>query len=129
MQAWKQWAKQLKRDVYALYFAAQDARLPWYIKLLAILVVAYAFSPLDLIPDFIPVLGYLDDLVIVPWGIWLTLKLMPQSVLAEARQRASVAIAQGQGKPKNWVVGGIIISIWFVTAVLLVVWLQQFLQR
>jgi uncharacterized membrane protein YkvA (DUF1232 family) len=129
MQAWKQWAKQLKRDVYALYFAAQDARLPWYIKLLAIVVVAYAFSPLDLIPDFIPVLGYLDDLVIVPWGIWLTLKLMPQSVLAEARQRASVAIAQGQGKPKNWVAGGIIISIWFVTAVLLVVWLQQFLQR
>ena len=129
MQALKRWAKQLKGDVYALYFACQDIRLPWYVKLLAASVVAYAFSPIDLIPDFIPVVGYLDDLVVVPLGIWFTLRLIPQPVLANAREKATVAIAQGQGKPKNWVAGEIIISIWLVTAVLLVVWLKQFLQH
>ncbi len=85
LAAWKRRARQLKRDTYALYLALKDPRAPWYARLVAGLVVAYAFSPIDLIPDFIPVLGYLDDLLIVPLGIALTLKLMPPGVLADAR--------------------------------------------
>src|SRR5512136_3139506 len=86
-------AASLKKEAYALYFAARDPRLPWYVKAFLGLVLAYAFSPIDLIPDFIPLLGYLDDLVLVPLGIALAIKLVPAEVMAECRQRASSAAA------------------------------------
>jgi len=84
----KAWARNLKRDSHAIYLASRDPRVPWYAKALAIGVAAYALSPIDLIPDFIPVIGYLDDLVIVPLGIWLVVSLVPDEVMAECRARA-----------------------------------------
>src|SRR5215510_13084224 len=89
--AWRERARLLKREVYALYFACRDPRTPWYAKAIAACVVAYALSPIDLIPDFIPVIGYLDDLVIVPLGIALVLKLIPAEIMAEHRALASAA--------------------------------------
>jgi len=85
----KAWAKSLKRDVTALWLAARDPRVPWHAKAVAAAVAAYALSPVDLIPDFIPVLGYLDDLIIVPLGIMLAIRLVPQPVMAELRQQAA----------------------------------------
>ena len=84
----KQWARTIKRDVHAIGLAARDPRVPWYAKVLAATVVAYALSPIDLIPDFIPVVGYLDDLVIVPAGILLTVRLIPADLLNEFRAQA-----------------------------------------
>src|SRR6478752_7495834 len=91
LEHWKQWARQLKRELYALYLAYKDPRVPWYARLVAACVVGYAFSPIDLIPDPIPVLGYLDDLVIVPAGIALVLRLIPAEVMTDSRARAAVA--------------------------------------
>lgn len=85
MQALKHKAKQLKRETYAIYLACKDPRVPWYAKYLAAVVLAYAFSPIDLIPDFIPVIGYLDDLIILPTGIWLVLKMIPPDVYDSPR--------------------------------------------
>lgn len=87
----KIWARTLRRDGHAIFFAARDPRVPWYAKVLAIAVAGYALSPIDLIPDFIPVVGYLDDLIIVPFGIWLVLLLVPEAVMAECRTRADEA--------------------------------------
>lgn len=92
---WKQRVQRLKRETYALYLAARDPRVPWYAKVLALCVVGYALSPLDLIPDFIPILGYLDDLILVPLGIALVLRLVPPDVLADCRERAQVAVDRG----------------------------------
>ena len=114
LSAWKQRARQLKRETYAVYLAIQDRRTPWYARLVAGLVVAYAFSPIDLIPDFIPVLGYLDDLVIVPLGIAITLKLIPSAALAEARARAAALMAAG--KPVNRTAAVVIVAIWLAAA-------------
>lgn len=83
------WARAIKRDVVALWLAARDPRVPWYTRLVAATVAAYALSPIDLIPDFIPVLGYLDDLLIVPLGILITIKLMPPELIAEFREEAT----------------------------------------
>jgi uncharacterized membrane protein YkvA (DUF1232 family) len=83
------WAKSIKRDVYALYFAARDRRTPWYAKALAVIVAAYALSPIDLIPDFIPVIGYLDDIILVPLGILLVVRMIPPDVMADHRQTAA----------------------------------------
>jgi uncharacterized membrane protein YkvA (DUF1232 family) len=88
----KQRARHLKAETFALYLAARDPRTPWYAKLLVAGIVAYAFSPIDLIPDFVPVLGYLDDLVLIPMGITLAIKLVPHSVLAECRAQAQETI-------------------------------------
>ncbi|NBW77054.1 MAG: DUF1232 domain-containing protein [Sphingomonadaceae bacterium] len=88
MERLRAWARALKRDVMALWLAARDPRVPFGAKLLAGLVAAYALSPIDLIPDFIPVLGYLDDLLIVPAGIWLAIRLIPEPVMAELRAQA-----------------------------------------
>lgn len=88
-------ARGLKRDTYALYLAARDPRVPWYTKALALGVVGYALSPIDLIPDFIPIIGYLDDLILVPLGLALVLRLTPGHVLAEARSRAQEAMDRG----------------------------------
>jgi len=90
LERMKAWAKALKRDVVALWLAARDPRVPWYAKVLAGAVAAYALSPIDLIPDFIPVVGYLDDLIIVPLGIALVVKLVPTSLMAEFRAEAAL---------------------------------------
>ncbi len=110
---WKQRAKALKREIHALYLACKDRRTPWYAKALGVCVVGYALSPIDLIPDPIPVIGYLDDLVIVPLGVLLVRRLIPAAVLAECRQRAEGA--EGETKPRNWIAGGIIIALWIAT--------------
>ena len=92
----KSWAQTIKRDVFALYLAARDPRVPWLAKTLAAAVAAYALSPIDLIPDFIPVLGHLDDLILVPLGIWLAIKMIPPELMAEHRAAAARAIVQPQ---------------------------------
>jgi uncharacterized membrane protein YkvA (DUF1232 family) len=108
----KTWAKQLKRKVYILYFAYKDTRTPWYAKVFAICVVAYAFSPIDLIPDFIPILGYLDDVILIPLGVAFALKMMPTLVIQECTVKADERMKNG--KPKNWLVGSIIILVWII---------------
>jgi uncharacterized membrane protein YkvA (DUF1232 family) len=105
----KSQAKRLKTELSALALAARDPRVPWYAKLLAVIVLAYAFSPIDLIPDFIPVLGYLDDLLLLPLGIWLVLRLIPDPVMADCRVQAT---ANSGYKPQNWVVAAVIVAIW-----------------
>ena len=109
-EKWKAKARKLKLEVYALYIASKDRRVPWYARVIAVAVVAYAFSPIDLIPDPIPVLGYLDDLILIPLGIALVIKLIPAEVMQDCREKA--ALTMQAGKPKNWVAGGIIILIW-----------------
>jgi len=111
--------RRLKRETYAVYLAIKDPRTPWYARVAAGLVVAYAFSPIDLIPDFIPILGYLDDLIIIPLGIALTIKLLPPDVLAEARSRADQAMAGG--KPTSRAAAVVIVAIWLLAAAALVV--------
>ena len=118
IEAWKQRARQLKVETYAIYLAYKDPRTPWYARIFAACVVGYAFSPIDLIPDPIPVLGYLDDLVLVPLGVALVLKMIPPAVLAECREKAQAAMSQG--KPTNWVAAGVIIAIWLLLAALAV---------
>ncbi len=113
---WKQRARQLKIEVYALYLAYRDPRVPWYARIFAAGVAAYAFSPIDLIPDPIPVLGYLDDLLIVPLGVWLALKMIPAPVLAECREKSREVMAQG--KPVNRAAAVVIIAIWILFAAL-----------
>jgi len=110
----KAFAKKLKQNLFVLYLSYKDPRIPWYAKLLAMLIVAYALSPIDLIPDFIPVLGYLDDLIIVPLGITLALKLIPPNVI-EDNIEAAEKLKQF-GKPKNWFVGILFIIIWIIFA-------------
>ena len=109
-EKWKAKARKLKLEVYALYIASKDRRVPWYARVIAVAVVAYAFSPIDLIPDPIPVLGYLDDLILIPLGIALVIKLIPAEVMQDCREKA--VLTMQAGKPKNWVAGGIIILIW-----------------
>jgi uncharacterized membrane protein YkvA (DUF1232 family) len=115
IEPWKARAKQLKREVYALYLAYKDPRTPWYARVLAALVVAYAFSPIDLIPDPIPVLGYLDDLVLIPLGAYLAVKLIPKQVMEESRVKAVEVMAQG--KPVNKAAAVVIVLIWIAVAV------------
>jgi uncharacterized membrane protein YkvA (DUF1232 family) len=114
LQGWKERVRSLKHETYAIYLALRDPRVPWYARALAACVVGYAFSPIDLIPDFVPVLGYLDDLIIVPLGIALTLKLIPPEVMADCRARAQAAMAEG--RPTNWVAAGVIIAVWLLLA-------------
>ncbi len=116
MESWKERARQLKTEVYALYLAYRDHRTPWYARVFTALVVGYAFSPIDLIPDFIPVIGYLDDLVIVPLGAFLAIKLIPAQVMEESRARARAEMAEA--KPVNKVAAVIILLVWVVLAVL-----------
>jgi uncharacterized membrane protein YkvA (DUF1232 family) len=110
VKRWKEKAKQLKTDTYALYLAYRHPGVPWYAKLFTALIVCYALSPIDLIPDFIPVLGYLDDLIIIPAGISLSLKMIPKEVLRECRDKAKLELSSD--KPKNWVAAFIIILVW-----------------
>ena len=107
---WKTRAAALKTDTYALYLAYRDPRVPWPAKLIAALVVAYALSPIDLIPDFIPIVGYLDDLVLVPLGLALAIRLIPPDVLAEHRAKAAQLLAGP--RPSSWIGATIVLSIW-----------------
>jgi uncharacterized membrane protein YkvA (DUF1232 family) len=116
-------ARHLKAETFALYLAARDPRTPWYTKFLVAGIVAYAFSPIDLIPDFVPVLGYLDDLILIPLGIALAIKLVPPSVLAECRARAQETIRNG--KPVSRVAGLVIVAIWLLLAALCIVWVYE----
>ena len=110
LQNWKTWARAIKRDAHALYFAARDPRVTWAAKALALAVAAYAFSPIDLIPDFVPVLGYLDDLLIVPLGIALVIRLIPADIMAEHRQAATAA----QSRPVSRTAAAVIAVIWMI---------------
>ncbi|RVD69543.1 MAG: DUF1232 domain-containing protein [Mesorhizobium sp.] len=110
----KDWARTIKQDVHAIYLAAGDARTPWYAKVLALCVAGYALSPIDLIPDFIPVLGYLDDAIIVPLGILAVLRMIPPEVMAEHRAAAALA---GE-RPVSRVAAVVIACVWGASATL-----------
>jgi uncharacterized membrane protein YkvA (DUF1232 family) len=114
----KRWAHEIKRDVVALWLASRDPRVPWYAKALSAAVAAYALSPIDLIPDFIPVLGLLDDLLIVPLGIMLAVRLIPASVIADLRRKAV-----SQSKPIPSAVLVAVVTIWLTIAIALTGWL------
>jgi uncharacterized membrane protein YkvA (DUF1232 family) len=114
----KQWARAIKRDAHALYLAARDPRVPWYAKALALCVAGYALSPIDLIPDFIPVLGYLDDVILVPLGIWAVVKLIPPDLMAEHRAAAALAVE----RPVSRTAALVIALIW-TASIALTVWL------
>jgi uncharacterized membrane protein YkvA (DUF1232 family) len=111
-ESWRRRARALKQATSALYLAARHPRTPWYAKLLAALVVGYALSPIDLIPDPIPVLGYLDDLVLLPLGIWLTLKLIPAEVWAECQARARDP--SGAPLPRSRAAAVVIVALWLL---------------
>ena len=127
VETWKSRAHQLKTEVYALYLAYKDPRTPWYARIFAAVVVAYAFSPIDLIPDPIPVLGYLDDLVLVPLGVFLALKMIPGEVMVECRLKAKEVMAQG--KPVNKGAAAVIVVIWVGMVVLVGVLAYRFFKK
>jgi len=115
-ERWRAWARRLKRDVYALYLAYRDPRVPPYARVVIICVVGYALSPIDLIPDAIPVLGYLDDLILVPLGVALAIRLIPPDVLAESRVAAGRQLDEGQGLGR--VAAAVIVVLWLALAAL-----------
>lgn len=116
LEEWKQWAGRLKSETHALYLAYRDPRMPWYAKLFAALVVGYAFSPIDLIPDAIPVLGYLDDLILVPLGVALAVRMIPEDVLSESRQKAREMVERGE-RPVSRAAAAVIVVLWLALAV------------
>lgn len=124
MSRLRKWARELKQQALVVYFAARDPRTPWLVRLLALGVAAYALSPLDLIPDFIPVLGYLDDLVIVPLGLMLVLRLLPAEVLVAARTKAGHA----SSKPTNLTMAVVIVAIWAIAVGALGLWVWRTLR-
>jgi uncharacterized membrane protein YkvA (DUF1232 family) len=115
MATWQERVRDLKRDVVAIAFAIRDPRVPWYAKAVGACVVAYALSPIDLIPDFVPVLGYLDDLVLVPLGLLLVLRLIPADILAEHRVTAAAVVE----RPVSRAGAAVVIVVWVLAAVLL----------
>ena len=112
LETWKNWSKKLKLQTYTLYYAYKDPMTPWYAKVWGAVVVSYAFSPIDLIPDFVPIVGYLDDLILIPLGIALAVKLIPREIMIKCRQQAQERI--DSKRPVNWIAGGIIIAIWIM---------------
>jgi len=112
VKLWKKKAKQLRSEVHALFLASKDRRVPWYAKAFALIIIAYALSPVDLIPDFIPVIGYLDDLVLIPAGIILLMKMIPKEVMDECRERAMSQ--QKIAKRIGWIAGSVIVFIWLL---------------
>lgn len=119
MRRWKRGARELRVETYALYLACRDPRTPWHVRVLAACVVGYAFSPIDLIPDFIPVLGCLDDLVLVPLGVALVRRMIPNEVLLASRSRAADLISEG--KQTNWIAASVVITVWLILTALSVV--------
>lgn len=122
MRGLRDWARRLQAETLALWFAARDERTPWYAKLFVAAVVAYALSPVDLIPDFIPVLGYLDDVILIPLGVAAALRMIPAEVMVAARERARLTLADP--RPRSRVAAAVIVAIWVAAAALaaLVVW-------
>lgn len=114
-------------DVYALFLALGDKRVPWYAKTLAAITVGYAFSPIDLIPDFIPVLGQLDDLLLIPVGVYVTMKLIPEDTTNDLRAKAQ-SMMDGN-KPTSWIAGGIVVTIWILALVTIILRIVQRLRR
>ena len=117
------WAKRIKRDGVTLWFAGKHPKTPWYAKALGLFVVAYALSPIDLIPDFIPVLGYVDDVLLLPGLIWLTLQLLPPDVLTECRGHAD-AWMQRQGAKPSMAGAVLVVALWLLVGAALWVWLR-----
>lgn len=124
----KLWAKRIKRDGVTLWFAGKHPGTPWYAKALGLFVVAYALSPIDLIPDFIPVLGYVDDVLLLPALIWLTVRLLPESVLAECRAQADAWMAEQGTKPSSRAGAIVIIALWIAIGVALWIWLAPLIR-
>ena len=121
MTTWQERVRNLKRDVVAIAFAVRDPRVPWYAKAVGACVVAYALSPIDLIPDFVPVLGYLDDLVLVPLGLLLVLRLIPADILAEHRVAAAAVVE----RPVSRAGAAVVIVVWVLAAALLAFWVAR----
>lgn len=114
----KDWARRIKRDAHAIYLAARDPRVPWYAKALALFVAAYALSPIDLIPDFIPILGYLDEVILMPLGIWAVVKLIPPEIMAEHRAAAALAAERPVSRT-----AAVMIALVWAASIALTVWL------
>lgn len=112
----KNWAKLIKRDGVTLWFASKHPATPWYAKALGAFVVGYALSPIDLIPDFIPVLGYLDDVILLPALIWLTIRMTPQSTLTECRNQADEWMQVAGKKPISRIGAAVIVALWIAAA-------------
>jgi uncharacterized membrane protein YkvA (DUF1232 family) len=119
LQRIEEWARAIRRDVHALWLAARDPRTPWYAKAFALAIAAYALSPIDLIPDFIPILGYLDEVILLPLAITLAVQLVPPDLMAEHRAAATRA----EGKPVSRAGAAVIVTVWLVAAVALIWWL------
>ncbi|WP_043115728.1 YkvA family protein [Pseudacidovorax intermedius] len=122
LDALRRWARQLKRDVLALWFARRHPQTPWHAKALGAFVVAYALSPIDLIPDFIPVLGFLDDVILLPGLIWLTLRLLPPQALADSRDKAQAWMDARRDRPHSRVGAVVIVLLWVGVVAALAVW-------
>ena len=116
--SWKDRVKALKRETFTLYLACRHPLVPWYAKILALLVVGYALSPIDLIPDFIPVIGYLDDLILIPLGLMLVIRMIPEDVLAECRQKSEEIV--GRVTRAGKIAAVVIVVIWILMAALIV---------
>ncbi len=125
VESWKQKARELKIEMYALYLAYKDPRVPLAARIFAACVVGYAFSPIDLIPDPIPILGYLDDLVLIPLGVMLARKMIPQDVLAECQTQAREVMKRG--KPVNWAAAVVIVVIWVSLALVAIRFVKRFI--
>ena len=117
--------KKLKKEIKALYLASKRRDVPWYAKLVILLVVGYALSPLDLIPDFIPIFGLIDDMILLPLGIAFAIKLVPSDIMNECREQSENIFKEG--KPKNWIAGSIIIFIWVVFLTYILIKLFKYL--
>jgi uncharacterized membrane protein YkvA (DUF1232 family) len=115
-------AANLKREVIVLYLVIHDRRTPWYAKAFVACVVAYALSPIDLIPDPIPILGYLDDLILIPLGISLALKMIPESIIVECRRKA---LLEAPRMPRSWTAAAVIVLLWIGTIVAMVIWVRR----
>lgn len=122
MNRLKAWAQALKRDVMTLWFALKHPQTPWYARLFAAIVTAYALSPVDLIPDFIPILGYLDDLILVPVGVWVLLRMVPELVLADSRAQAQTWFLEQQRKPRSLIGLAIVLAVWTLAAWVALPW-------
>lgn len=114
----KDWARRIKRDVLTVYFAARNPATAWLLRLLALAVAAYALSPIDLIPDFVPVLGYLDDLLIVPVGLMVVIRLLPADVLAQSRAQAAAALE----RPRSVAAAVFVVAVWLLCTAAFVYW-------